>query len=213
MITHDGTVQLVVGANIRLWTTDPEPVDLQDVPNHRGRLFIHGDVNVLNSRLGGAGTGELTIMGNAYLGGFLANSPLLSTTLLGREVCVAGDLAGEGVPYTVTLGADELRIGRNITGSNMSLGIYSVIPAMEQIREQGEVPRFHGRTLIGGGVYGDDIRIINGEVSIAGPIMGQNTEILGQRRSFPVLPEEVICQPAAALSQAPTITVPHRSHG
>ncbi|MBV6633998.1 MAG: hypothetical protein KI792_13310 [Alphaproteobacteria bacterium] len=190
----------VTGPNIHLLTQPLGGVDLHRVDEHTARLKIHGDVQVLNGHIGGAGTGELDVLGNVSLSGFRAATGMVSSMFLGREVCVAGSLDATGIPHAVMVGADDLRVGRDVTGADLNIGVYSVGSAMTHIREEGELPSFPGSALIGGSVLGDRITISNGEVSIGGIIQGADINIMGQRSPLLVLPEDVSCEDPAALS-------------
>ena len=193
----------VTGDNIRLWTQPTGDIDLSDVASHTGRLKIHGDVNVLNSRLGGAGTGELDILGHVSLSGYRnPGDNFMSSTLIGRDVCIAGNLNAVGTPFTVMVGADELRVGRDVTGQDVSINIYSVTPVINHVQAEGTLPAFPGSALIGGDVRGQDISIGNGEVSIDGVIVGEDIQIFGQRAPLPVMPEDLSCEDPIVLSQA-----------
>lgn len=193
----------VTGENIRLWTQPVEEISLDDVASHTGRLKINGDVNVLNSRLGGAGTGELDILGHVTLGGYPVPNEFRSSTLVGRDVCIAGNLNATGNPFTVMVGADDLRVGRDVVGDDVSIGIYSVGTVINHVQTEGTLPNFPGNTLIGGDVRGENIRISNGEVSIGGVIDGTDIHVSGQRQPLPVLPQDLDCDPPPVFSQAP----------
>ena len=193
----------MTGDNIRLWTQPVEEITLDDVASHTGRLKIHGDVNVLNSRLGGAGTGELDILGHVTLSGYRnPGDNFMSSTLIGRDVCISGNLNAVGTPFTVMVGADELRVGRDVTGQDVSINIYSVTPVINHVQTEGTLPAFAGSALIGGDVRGESITIGNGEVSIGGVIVGEDIQIFGQRAPLPVLPQDLSCEDPIALSQA-----------
>ncbi|MAJ62626.1 MAG: hypothetical protein CL558_01130 [Alphaproteobacteria bacterium] len=184
---------------------DLRETDINEINTHSGRIKIHGDVDVIDGRIGTFGTGHIDILGNARMRGSSHGSAPLGSALTGQDVCIAGgfhsdmEYAGRNM-----ISADNLRVGTGISGFNLTTGIYNIRDTIAAIRENGgRVPSFNGKTLIGGGVYGSDMTISNGEVSIEGPVVGEGIEITTQRPGQRVVPADLRCgEPPAFADQS-----------
>lgn len=191
--------------------------DTDKIKPDGGRIRIHGDVDVVDSRIGTFGTGDIDIAGNARMRGSADGSAVIGSFLTGQDVCIAGGLhSDQEYAGRNMVSADNLRIGTGVSGLNLNVGMYNIRDFMEQVRENGgRVPAFNGKTLIGGGVYGSDMTISNGEVSIEGPVVGEGIEITTQRPGQPFVPADLRCgQPPAFADQSDAAKpVPVRGFG
>jgi hypothetical protein len=200
----------VTGSNITLDARTPYDQQFQNVrmiDDHRGRVIIQGDVDVTDSRIGTFGTGNVTINGHARITAERRDPGRVpfGTAITGRNICIAGSLhteaAGDARNF---VSANELRIGRDVTGNGLSANIYDLDEVMDYARANGgRMPAVSGSTLIGGAVQGRDMTIGNGEVSIRGGASGPNIRIHQQRNPLPITNDDLNCAQPASLSELP----------
>ncbi len=185
---HIEVIGSVTGTNIYLDAhkgADRRVRNPHEATLNAGTLTIHGDVNIIDGRLGAPGTKDIRVFGNSWFERYQRQPQGSGVYVTAQNACFNGALHSE---YGATIAVDNLTVSRDVTGQGLWAGVYAH-PSLTGIPG-------NGRTVIGGNVdsanFGGMV-ISNTEVAIGGEIRRGHIQVHDERTAAPIQPGETQC--------------------